>query len=349
MNATLPWRTVEPPYIIAEIGVNHDGDPAKALALIQAAKEAGAHAAKFQLFQTDLLMSSASRLAAYQRESGAIDPFSMLRALELSIEQLEPIVEHVHTLGMHAIVTPFSPALVAVADRLPWDAYKTASTDIINKPLIDNLIATGKPLILSTGASTLDEVRRASQWLGKARSRSAILHCVSSYPARDEDAALGGISALLMADLGVDAVGYSDHTQREDTGVFAMSCGARILEKHLTLDRAAPGPDHAASLEPAGFARYASLCRSTVDPIPEIMVGPIEKRVLPCEEDVRSVSRQSLVLTRPVSAGHPIERGILTTKRPGTGIEPFRIDEVAGRLAARDIEADRPLVEEDLA
>lgn len=344
----LPWDTHEPPYIIAEIGVNHDGHGPKAIELVGAAHRAGAHAIKLQLFETDRLMSSASLLAAYQRDSGATDPFSMLRALELSIDQMAPIVERAHALGLHAIVTPFSPGLVEVAERLPWDAYKTSSTDIINRPLLDNLVATGRPLIVSTGASTLDEVRRAAGWLGDARGRCAILHCVSSYPTADADASLGGIRALLEAGLGVDAIGYSDHSQRTETGAFASSIGARLLEKHLTLDRSASGPDHAASLDPLGFAEYVRLCRTGAGQPPAEMVGPAEKRVLACEGDVRSVSRQSLVLTQAVRAGQPIERTAMTTKRPGTGIEPFRMSEVAGRIAARDIPADHPLTEEDL-
>ncbi|MFI4853418.1 MAG: N-acetylneuraminate synthase family protein [Phycisphaerales bacterium JB065] len=349
MTDPLPWRSAQPPYLIAEIGVNHDGNEQKALDLVDAAHRAGAHAVKLQLFETDRLMSSASRLAAYQRDAGATDPFSMLRALELSIDQMAPVVERAQALGLHAIVTPFSPSLVEAAERIPWDAYKTSSTDIINKPLIDNLVATGKPLILSTGAATLDEIRRAAGWLGKARTRSAILHCVSSYPTADQDTSLGAITALRNADLGVDAIGYSDHTPRTDTGAFASSLGATILEKHLTLDRASPGPDHAASLDPDAFAEYARLCRDGAGEPPAELVGPAEKRVLPCEADVRTVSRQSLVLTQPVPRGQPIPRQALTTKRPGTGIEPFRIDEVTARTAARDLEPDRPLTEDDLA
>ena len=345
----VPWRSVKPPYLIAEIGVNHDGDEQKALDLVDAAHAAGAHAIKLQLFETDRLMSRAARLAAYQRDSGATDPFSMLRALELTIDQMAPVVERAQALDLHAIVTPFSPSLVEVAEQIPWDAYKTSSTDIINKPLIDNLVATGKPLIVSTGASTLDEVRRAAGWLGEARSRCAILHCVSSYPTADEDTTLGAIRALIEADLGVDAIGYSDHSTRTDTGAFAASFGARLLEKHLTLDRAAFGPDHAASLDPAGFAEYAAHCRVRAGDPPAELVGSFEKRVLPCEADVRTVSRQSLVLTRPVRAGEPIPRAALITKRPGTGIEPYHRDSVAGRVAARDLDPDTPLTEDDLA
>ena len=352
----LPWRAARRhpgPYIIAEIGVNHDGDPAKALALVDEAHRAGANAVKLQLFDTARLMSRAARLAAYQRDSGATDPFSMLRALELSIDQMAPIVSRAHELGLHAIVTPFSPGLVEVAERLPWDAYKTSSTDIINKPLIDNLVTTGKPLIVSTGASTLDEIRRAAGWLSDARRRSAVLHCVSSYPTVDADASLGAITALRDAGLGVDAIGYSDHTPREDTGALAAALGAEILEKHFTADRSAPGPDHSASLDPDGFTRYTRACASPLpdpaDPASAALIGLAEKRVLACEADVRSVSRQSLVLTRPVRAGEIIPREALTTKRPGTGIEPFRLDDIAGRTAARDIEADTPLTEDDLA
>ncbi|MEM8757154.1 MAG: N-acetylneuraminate synthase family protein [Planctomycetota bacterium] len=329
------------PYVIAEIGVNHDGDPDRAVMLTEAAATAGADAVKFQLFETDRLMSKAARLAAYQKNAGEADPFSMLRRLELSIDELAPSVERAHDRGIHAIVSVFSVELVPVAEQLPWDAYKSASPDIVNRPLLDAMAATGKPLIVSTGASTLDEVERAAGWLGGIRDRLAMLQCVSSYPA--PDAGLGGIGSICRA-AGL-VTGYSDHTPSVETGAAAVAAGACVLEKHLTNDASAAGPDHAASLEPEAFARYVELAKCT--PIGDAVTG--EKRLLDCEVDVRAVSRQSLVSTRELEPGHVIGLSDLTIKRPGTGIEPWRMDEVVGRAVARDVEADVPLVDGDLS
>lgn len=331
-----------PPYIIAEIGVNHDGEPDRSVMLTEQAAEAGADAVKLQLFETDRLMSKAARLAAYQKNAGEIDPFAMLRRLELTINQMEPTVARAHELGIHAIVTVFSMELVPIAERLPWDAYKSASPDIVNRPLLEAMAATGKPLIVSTGASTLDEVNRAAGWLDGIRDRLAMLQCVSSYPA--PDAALGGIRAI--AETTGLLTGYSDHTASVETGAAAVSAGAVLLERHVTYDTSAAGPDHSASLEPDRFASYAEQARCAPRP-GEPAAG--RKQVLECEQDVRNVSRQSLVTTRDVAAGDVIERDDLTIKRPGTGIEPWRMDEVVGRAVSRDVEADMPLAEGDLS
>ena len=243
-----------PPYIIAELGVNHDGSVERALEMTDAAAEAGADAIKLQLFRAEMLMSRASRLAGYQAAAGEHDPVEMLRRLELSIEQMATVVQHAHEHGLHAMVTVFSLPLVDIAAQLEWDAFKTASPDIIHRPLLEALMATGKPMIVSTGASTMEEVRRAAAWLAPASSRTAFLQCVSSYPTRDEDSSFGGIGALRDA-LGA-VVGYSDHTPRIDSGAEAVQHGACILEKHLTWNRSAAGPDHAASLDPAQFTRF---------------------------------------------------------------------------------------------
>lgn len=367
-----------PPYVIAEIGVNHDGSVDRAIELTDAAADADADAVKLQLFRTDLLMSKAAKLAAYQKAAGETDPLAMLRRLELSIEQMAPVVERAHARGIHAIVTVFSVALVAEAETLPWDAYKSASPDLVNKPLLDAMAATGKPMIVSTGASTMEEVQRTAAWLGDARDRLALLHCVSSYPA--PDTALGGIGALAAA---LDQpVGYSDHSPEVDTGYEAVGLGACLLEKHVTYDRLATGPDHASSCVVYGeLARYIECARQGVElrravravqaddagfrvSVParpgEIGVAemldawrlseiPRTKAVLDCERDVRLVSRQSLTTTRALPAGHTLTADDLTIKRPGTGIAPWRVEEAVGRRLARAVEADMPLVREDIA
>lgn len=378
-----------PPYIIAELGVNHDGDPRRALELVRLAAEAGADAIKLQLFKADMLMSKAAKLAAYQKAAGETDPIEMLRRLELSIEDMKPCVALAHELGIHAIVSVFSVELVEVAETLSWDAYKTASPDIINKPLLDALANTGKPLIVSTGASTIEEVKRMVEWLRPMHEQLAVLQCVSSYPTPDTEKEIGGIRAL--ADVFGGTIGYSDHTRGNGTGAHAVAWGASILEKHFTYDRDATGPDHAASLLPWMFTKYATAARRAQgtwerrdefrdrtkvvaawdtlsglpDDVPRVdteagdfawraklvdtfFVRELVKRVLPIEQDVRTVSRQSLTTTRDLSAGHVLTRADLTIKRPGTGIPPFELDATIGMRLTRAIAADMPLMAGDV-
>jgi N,N'-diacetyllegionaminate synthase len=329
-----------PPYIIAELGVNHDGSVDKAIEMVDAAQRAGADAIKLQLFDADLLLSKAAKLAAYQKRSGADDPLDMLRRLQLPAEAMAPIIERAHRGALHAIVSIFSIPLIEDAERLPFDAYKTASTDIINRPLIEAMMDTGKPLILSTGAAMLTEVAEAAAWLGA--HEHLFMHCVSAYPAPDEEAALGG--RLAMLHVTPHALGYSDHTTAVDTGALAVAGGACLLEKHFTHDRDAPGPDHAASLDEEGLAEYVRLAHRAWT-----MRGPIEKKVSDVEADVRTVSRQSLTSTRDLPAGHVLTREDLAIKRPGTGISPARLEEIIGRTLACAIEADMPVTGEHLA
>jgi len=369
-----------PPYVIAEIGVNHDGDVNRALELTDAAAEAGADAIKLQFFETDRLMSKAAKLAAYQKTAGETDPIEMLRRLELTIDEMALVVERAHLKGIHAIVTVFSTELVEIVETLPWDAYKTASPDIINYPLIEALIETGKPLIVSTGASERNEVADMYFSLIEHIDRCAFLQCVSSYPTPPENAAIAS-----MHDVPDDiylcggALGYSDHTAQIDTGAIAASIGANILEKHFSYNRSAPGPDHAASLEPADFAEYVRLAKNAPKPpttvrserifgIPfwkqkwtvvdqqkieqmssnDSRIGQIEKRIQDCERDVRSISRQSVVSTQDIPIGTTITQDMLTIKRPGTGILAYNIESVIGCTTAQPIEADVPINESDL-
>ncbi|GDX97717.1 N-acetylneuraminate synthase [Phycisphaerae bacterium] len=374
--ASRPIGSQQPPYIIAELGVNHDGSIDRAIELTRACAHAGANAIKLQLFDASMLMSRASVLAAYQKNAGESDAIAMLQRLQLSIADMEPVVQLAHSLRLHAIVTVFSVELVAVAEKLPWDAYKTASPDIINKPLLDELARTGKPIIVSTGASTLQEVGRALSWLRACRDRLSVLQCVSSYPTALENAELGGITAI--QDIFDGPVGYSDHTQAIETGAMAIVGGACMLEKHVTYDRTAPGPDHAASLTPEMFHDYRVLAHRAMQhcfPLADRGTGgivtphagddasghdmveamremlsrvPKTKRVLDIENDVRRVSRQSVVSVRALAAGDVLTRDDLTIKRPGTGVPAFELEHVIGRQLARHVEADMPLQATDL-
>jgi len=328
-----------PPYVIAELGVNHDGAVDRALAMVNAARDAGCDAVKLQLFEAERLLGCKAQLAAYQERSGAADPFTMLRQCELADCDMATVVDHARAVGLHAIVTVFSVDLVARAEALPFDAYKTASTDIIHRPLITALRATGKPLLLSTGAASMDEVAEAAAWLGG--HPHLLLHCVSRYPTPDDDAALDGRVAML--EVSPQALGYSDHTTSVDTGALAVAGGACLLEKHLTLDASAPGPDHAASLEPSALAEYVRLAHRAWR-----MRGPIAKVVSESERDVRRVARQSVTTTRDLAAGHVLMQDDLTIKRPGTGLPPARLAAITGRTLVRAIDADMPLTEEHL-
>lgn len=329
-----------PPFVIAEIGVNHDGDMCRARELIHAARLSGADAAKFQMFDASLLMSLDSVLAIYQRERGARDPRELLQGLQLTPAQLGELAEECVRVGLVPMVTVFSLPLVAMAREQPWQVFKMASPDIVHRPLLQAIAGCGRPMIVSTGAATRDEVAQAARWLAEVPD-VAFLQCTSSYPTRDERAALGGMREI--ASITRRPVGYSDHTASIDTGALAVAAGAMILEKHLTYDSGAAGPDHAASLDPRQFAAYVQLSRRAAR-----MIGPPLKELQDVERDVRRVSRQSLVAARDLAAGSVLAHADLCVKRPGTGISAALLDEIVGRRLARDVAADRVISAEDV-
>lgn len=332
--------TSSPPYVIAELGVNHDGYLDKAVQLVDAAKAAGADAIKLQCFNADLLLSNAATLADYQSEAGEQDARKMLQRLQLDEIAMAVVVEYAHEVRMHAIVTVFSVELVVEAERMAWDAYKIASPDVVNRPLIDRIRATGKPMFISTGAATLEEVACAVKWMGE--HPFLLMQCVSSYPTPIEQASLGG--RIAMAQQFPQAIGYSDHTNAIDTGGLAVASGVRLLEKHLTYDTNAKGPDHAASLNPADFAEYVRLAHRAFS-----MIGPMEKDVLDIEREVRALSRQSVTTTRDLPAGHVIEPEDLTVKRPGTGLPAAAIGICVGRKLKHAVRANAQLTGADFS
>ncbi len=328
-----------PPLVIAELGVNHDGSKLRAVELVEAARRAGADAVKLQWFEAERLLSRAARLARYQAEAGARDPLEMLRSLQLDSADMAEIARFASSLGLLTVLTVFSSDLVERAGGLGFDAFKTASPDVVNRPLIETLMSTDKPLFISTGAATLDEISTITKWLGD--HPHVLMQCVSAYPAPDESAALAGRAA--MCSVNPRALGYSDHTTAIDTGALAVAAGACVLEKHLTHDRSAAGPDHAASLDSDGFGEYVRLAHRAWR-----MLGRPAKHVLDIEMDVRVTSRQSVTTTRALPAGHVLRAGELTIKRPGVGIAPWRFAETLGRRLVHAVEADMPLRDEDL-
>lgn len=322
-----------PTFVIAEIGVNHDGSVNKALELVRVAASGGADAVKLQFFRAATLVHPSCRLADYQqRQGGAEDPIEMLRKYELSADDTARVVKSIRALRMVPLATPFSPNDVEAVERHRLPAVKIASPDVVNRPLLQAAARVGKPLIVSTGAATMAEVDTTAGWLREWAAPFALLHCVSAYPVPPQEANLCWIGELARR---FDVpVGYSDHTTGPLTGALAAGAGAYILEKHLTYDRDARGPDHAASADPAQFERYVKLVREA-----DVLRGAPGKRVLAVEEDVRKVSRQSLVLRRSLKPGDALREEDLTVQRPGTGLSAALIGQAVGRRVARSVSA----------
>lgn len=327
-------------WVIAEIGVNHDGSLEQAEALIRSAHNVGCDAVKFQFFSAERLLSAESKLATYQ-ESAASSADELLKPLELDLKAMQSLRKTARESGIGFGVTPFSLEDVADLEDLKPDFIKVASPDVVNLPLLDAVLELGMPTLVSTGASELHEVRDAAEQLQKHAAGGALLQCVSSYPVAMEDASLGGIDALREA-FGLP-VGYSDHTGEARTGGLAVAAGACVLEKHFTHDVEASGPDHAASLDASGMERYVREAREAAQAL-----GPVSKHLSDVEADVRRVSRQSVCVLKDLPEGHRLERGDLTIKRPGLGIAPERLGELVGRTLVRTVKADHLLREQDL-
>ena len=332
-----------PAYVIAEAGVNHDGSVDKALLLIDAARDAGADAVKFQMFRADELASATAHTAEYQKSSGGGSQRDMLTRLELKQEDFRRICGHCHQCGIEFLATPFGVHDVDRLIELRVNAFKIASTDLNNLPLLRHVVDTGLPLIVSTGAATADEIHACAERLVSmnAGDRSILLHCVSAYPTPLEAANLRAVSTLRFT-FGLHS-GFSDHTTDTRTGSWAAALGARVIEKHITLDRSTPGPDHAMSLLPSELAEYIKNVRDV-----ERALGGGALGMDPIEIDVRNVARKSLVAARDLRAGETLTPEMVCIKRPGNGIPPDRQEEAIGRRVAVDVPQDTTLTWEML-
>jgi len=325
-----------PVYVIAEAGVNHSGDVRAALKMVDVAREAGANAVKFQAFRAAALVTAEAAAARYQRDRArARTQLDMLRSLELPPEIFAAIARHCRGVGIEFLATPFGLEDLRMLVDLGVRAVKIASPDITNVPLLTAAAETGLPMIVSTGAAEPHEIDAMADLLDRhgARKRLVLLHCVSSYPARETDANLLRIRTL--ADRYGCPAGFSDHTTSVEIGAIAAAAGAAVIEKHFTLDPAQPGPDQFFSLDPAALTAYVSGIRRA-----EAVLGRAELRLLDVEREARRLSRCSVVAVRPIAAGAQISRAMLTGQRPGPGIPPADLDRVAGRVARVDIPAD---------
>ena len=313
-----------PCLVIAEAGVNHNGDARLAHELVDAAARAGADVVKFQTFDPDALVTADANKAAYQqRATGGGSQHEMLRPLVLSPALHRELAAHARDRGLIFASTPFDLGSLQLLLDLDCSFIKIGSGDVTNLPLLRAIARTNLPVILSTGMSTMAETQRA---FDECRSTAGVvlLHCVSQYPARVEDTNLAAMRTLHDA-FGC-AVGLSDHTAGCEVSLAAIALGACVIEKHLTLDKSLHGPDHAASLDPAEFAELVRQLRNV-----EAAIGDGIKQPRPSESELRTVARRGLYLARPMAAGEEIDAGALICLRPATGVGAEDIDSVIGR------------------
>ena len=328
----------KPALIIAEAGVNHNGDLDLARRLIDAAAEAGADLVKFQTFSADRLVTTTARKADYQtRNSGGGETqYEMLRRLELSNEAHHELIAHCEARGIGFFSTGFDVESVDFLASLGQDKFKIPSGEITNLPYLRNMARYGREIILSTGMSTLGDIEAALEALeqaGTPRSKITVLHCTTEYPTPMNEVNLRAMQSIGNA-FGV-RVGYSDHTPGIEVAIAAVALGASVIEKHFTLDRDLPGPDHKASLEPDELKAVVVAIRNI-----EMALGDGIKRLTPSEIRNRPIVRKSLVSTRTIMAGEVFCQDNLTVKRPGTGISPMLYDSLLGRAATRTYSAN---------
>jgi N,N'-diacetyllegionaminate synthase len=324
-------------FVIAEIGVNHNGDVKLAEEMVLAAAKCGADAVKFQTFTARHATSSKARKAAYQvaNTGDAGESYrDMLVRLELSKEDHLAIKHAAERAGVVFFSKPADPESADLLESIGVELYKIGSSDVTNLPLIRHVAGKHKPIILSTGMATMGEVAVALEAIERVSSQEvSLLHCTSEYPCPFSDVNLRAM-ATLEAAFG-RTVGYSDHTLGIEIAVAAVAMGARILEKHFTLDRRQPGPDHKASLEPDEFRAMVEAIRHV-----ETAFGDGVKRPAKSELANIDVVRRSVVATRDLPAGHVIGPGDVTIKRPGTGIAPADLEKIVGLRLASPVKGD---------
>lgn len=329
----------QPCFIIAEAGVNHNGDLTLAKRLIDAAVEAKADAVKFQTFKAERLASATAPKAAYQLRTTdhGESQLEMLRRLELSEAAHRHLMAYCQTRGILFLSAPFEEGSADLLERLGVPAFKIPSGELTNLPLLAHVARKGKPMIVSTGMATLEEVEAAVQRIRSSGNPPLILlHCVSDYPANPAEANLRAMRT--MAEAFNVPVGYSDHTPGLDVALAAVALGACVIEKHFTLDSTLPGPDHRASLEPKELAVLVRGIR-----LVEAALGDGRKIPARSETATAAVARKSVVAARTIPRGTRLTEACLCLKRPGTGLPPSALPSVLGRTATREIPAETVL------
>jgi N,N'-diacetyllegionaminate synthase len=326
-----------PVFIIAEIGVNHNGDKDLAKRTIAAAARAGADCVKFQTWRTEEFMADRDLVYEYASPQGLVREkmYDMFKRLELPLQWHRELFDHARSLGL--------VPLTSVADSISTDAaleagakaLKLASEDLINLPLLEYVATKDVPLILSTGMADELEIRDALDIMNRhhALPRTIFLHCVSLYPTKDDEANVLRMQAI--QELTGCIPGYSDHTTGPEACLGAVALGACVLEKHFTLDKGLPGPDHAMSADPGELAAIVTAVRRM-----EAMVGRKSLDIPPREQEIRHTFRRSVVAARPLQKGTVLTAADLSLKRPGTGLRAREIPKLLGRVLDSDVAAD---------
>ncbi len=333
-----------PTFIIAEAGVNHNGSIEIALQLVDVAADAGADAVKFQTFSAEKLTRRGAEKAEYQKNAtGAGDQYDMLKALEMTEEMHNRVLKRCHERGIEFMSTAFDEDSFDFLVSLGIKRVKVPSGEITNHPFLRHMARAGLPMVVSTGMANLEEVRDATEVVRSTAPDAdiVVLHCTSNYPAAPKDVNLLAMQTI-TEQLQVP-VGYSDHTLGITISVAAVAMGARVIEKHFTLDKTLPGPDHGASLDPVELKAMVDAIR-----VVEAGLGDGVKAPTASELPVRTLVRRSATATRDLAAGEVLEGADIILLRPGNGIQPAEIDRVVGRKAGRAIAAGETLQWSDL-
>lgn len=329
----------KPCYIIAEAGVNHNGELRLAKKLVKAAATAGADAVKFQTFSADSIATKSAQKAAYQKKTSEASEsqYAMLKRLELPREAFAALSDYAKKCSIEFLSSPFDLGSAELLESIDVAAYKIPSGELTNLPLLKKIGGYKKPVILSTGMAVMEEIREGIAAVRRGGETDIVLlHCVTSYPAP-----LASANLLMIPTLEREfnlPVGFSDHTDGITAAILARALGACVIEKHFTLDRGLPGPDHQASLEPAEFADLVRQVR-----VAESALGDGRKRIGKAEAAIRKIARKSLVAAAAIPRGARITRAMVDMKRPGTGIEIKQFDEVIGKTAKKAIQKDTVL------
>lgn len=327
-------------FVIAEAGVNHNGSLELALRLVDEAVKAKVDAVKFQTFNAEKLVSKNAIKAEYQvQNTGSNESqYAMLKKLELSYNDFRTIKEYCDKSNIQFLSTAFDQDSVDFLFDLGMRIFKIPSGEITNYPYLVKIAKTGCPIILSTGMATLNEVREAVELLQKNGAEEiTVLHCTTEYPAPYNEVNLRAMHTM-SEELSLP-VGYSDHTNGIEIPVAAVALGAKVIEKHFTLDRNLPGPDHVSSLDPSELGKMMIAIRNV-----ESSLGDGEKRPTPSELKNLSVARKSIVASKPIKVGQLFTEENLSCKRPGDGISPMKWEEVLGIAATQDFDVDEKIV-----
>jgi N-acetylneuraminate synthase len=334
-----------PCFLIAEAGVNHNGDITVAQRLVEVSAKAGADAVKFQSFHADRLVTAMAPTARYQREAagGEESQLAMLRRLELSAEDQRKLQASCQAHGVLFLSTPFDESSADELQAMAVPAFKISSGDLTNLPFLAYIARMRRPMLISTGMATLEEVGKAVRTVEEAGNREIVLlHCVSCYPTDPGDVNLRAMQT--MREAFPYPVGFSDHTKGFEIALAAAALGAAVIEKHVTLDRSLPGPDHRASLEPQDWAQLVAGVRTV-----ERALGHGRKVPVKAEAEIAAVARKSVVAATDIEAGSALTEEMLAIRRPGTGLPPDKRQALIGRRVIVRIKAGTPMTWDLLA